>query len=394
MSVSTLASLGMAIGAPLVYADQAYSIYRKQDARGFSHDVCAVLLLANITRCFFWLGERFEFALLLQSILMIAAQLGLLYLCIRFKPVTRFSKSISSDGARVVFNADEDQQPPQTSQPSRSTTQDLMDVHPAEQEEDQLYADKQPLLVTLGSLFRGNSYGRLSSTDPTTSAGGLPPPNTSSRTRSLMAALKPSGSRPLNFWQWADYNSYLVFLALFSLLLLLLYVIFSSSTTFIAVLGYVALGLESTLPIPQLIANHRRKSLAGFRASVLLGWLGGDSFKLLYFVLRSSPVQFTSCAAFQLSIDLAILAQSRVYRQNTERDEEAMRSNAQPNTQQQRAQDEIEEDEHVPTTSQPKPKNKQKQKQKVASEEDELLDPHHVIAIEADDEGDLSNSRT
>ncbi|SPO47932.1 uncharacterized protein PSANT_05620 [Moesziomyces antarcticus] len=384
----------MAIGAPLVYADQAYSIYRKQDARGFSHDVCAVLLLANITRCFFWLGERFEFALLLQSILMIAAQLGLLYLCIRFKPVTRFSKSISSDGARVVFNADEDQQPSQTSQPSRSTTHDLMDVHAAEQEEDQLYADKQPLLVTLGSLFRGNSYGRLSSTDPTTSAGGLPPPNTSSRTRSLMAALKPSGSRPLNFWQWADYNSYLVFLALFSLLLLLLYVIFSSSTTFIAVLGYVALGLESTLPIPQLIANHRRKSLAGFRASVLLGWLGGDSFKLLYFVLRSSPVQFTSCAAFQLSIDLAILAQSRVYRQNTERDEEAMRSNAQPNTQQQRAQDEIEEDEHVPTTSQPKPKNKQKQKQKVASEEDELLDPHHVIAIEADDEGDLSNSRT
>ncbi len=397
MSVSTLASLGMAIGAPLVYADQAYSIYRKQDARGFSHDVCAVLLLANITRCFFWLGERFEFALLLQSILMIAAQLGLLYLCIRFKPVTRFSKSISSDGARVVFNADEDQQPSQPSQPSqssRSTTQDLMDVHAAEQEQDQLYADKQPLLVTLGSLFRGNSYGRLSSTDPASSASALPPPNTTSRTRSLMATLKPPGSRPLNFWQWADYNSYLVFLALFSLLLLVLYVVLSSSTTFIAVLGYVALGLESTLPIPQLIANHRRKSLAGFRASVLLGWLGGDSFKLLYFVLRSSPVQFTSCAAFQLSIDLAILAQSSMYRQNTERDEEAMRTNAEPNAQRQRAQDEIEEDQAVPSTPKTKSKQKQQPKPKVASEEDELLDPHHVIAIEADDEGDISNSRT
>jgi hypothetical protein len=31
-------------------------------------------LIANITRCFFWLGNRFEFALLLQSILMILAQ--------------------------------------------------------------------------------------------------------------------------------------------------------------------------------------------------------------------------------------------------------------------------------------------------------------------------------
>ncbi|CDW99693.1 hypothetical protein, partial [Sporisorium scitamineum] len=73
-----------------------------------------------------------------------------------------------------------------------------------------------------------------------------------------------------------------------------------------------------------LIANYRRKSLAGFRASVLVGWLGGDSFKLLYFLLRDSPVQFTSCAVFQLGVDLAILVQSRVYREQTVRDEEAM----------------------------------------------------------------------
>jgi hypothetical protein len=62
-------------------------------------------LIANITRCFFWLGDQFETPLLLQSILMILAQvssspcmtrswkpipqvfqLALLYICIRFKP--------------------------------------------------------------------------------------------------------------------------------------------------------------------------------------------------------------------------------------------------------------------------------------------------------------------
>jgi hypothetical protein len=31
-----------------------------RDSTGFSRDVCAVLLIANITRCFFWLGNRFE----------------------------------------------------------------------------------------------------------------------------------------------------------------------------------------------------------------------------------------------------------------------------------------------------------------------------------------------
>lgn len=429
MSISTIASLGMAIGAPLLYADQAYSIYRKQDARGFSHDVCAVLLIANITRCFFWLGERFEFALLLQSLLMIAAQLGLLNLCIRFRPVGRWSKSISSDGARVVFNADGDEEGDRAggSANAREPERDLMRLNVGSEqhgeEEEEGYADKQPLLVTLGAMFRGNnsnsSYGQVSSTDPHSSV--LPQPSTTpatntastSKFRSVLSHLNPANGRPLNLWQWSDYNSYLIFLSLFILLLSLLYLPFSSSSTFISLLGYLALGLESTLPIPQLISNYRRKSLAGFRASVLVGWLGGDSFKLLYFVFKGSPAQFTSCAIFQLSIDLAILAQSRLYKEKTEREEEEMRKNAEAK-QARRAngragsgEGDIEGDitDELPprttTSSSGKKQNKGKGRGKnnspTAREDDGLLqDPHHVISIEADendDEGDISNSR-
>ena len=112
--LSTLASAGMAVGAPLVYADQTVSIVKKKYAlsltpldsgshkstvqrfygvfsrrlcssvRGF-YLLCCLLtnwlsrLLANITRCFFWLGERFEFALLLQSLLMILCQVRFIY---------------------------------------------------------------------------------------------------------------------------------------------------------------------------------------------------------------------------------------------------------------------------------------------------------------------------
>ncbi|EIW79174.1 hypothetical protein CONPUDRAFT_59269 [Coniophora puteana RWD-64-598 SS2] len=76
----------MAVVPPLVYADQAISIIRREDSTGFSRDVCAILLLANITRCFFWLGEPFELPLLFQSIFMILSQLALLYICIRYRP--------------------------------------------------------------------------------------------------------------------------------------------------------------------------------------------------------------------------------------------------------------------------------------------------------------------
>lgn len=214
--LTTMASVGMAVGPPLVYADQAVSIIRKKDSTGFSRDVCAILLIANITRCFFWLGNHFEFALLIQSILMILAQLALLYICIIYRP-------------------------------------------------------------------------RLS---PETIGGS---------------------SRPLSFWQWTTYTQYIEFLAGLILCQAILFLIFGRSEIFISFLGFIALGLESTLPIPQLISNYQQRSLYGFRMSTLVGWAGGDSFKTVYFFMQNSPLQFKVCAIFQLSVDCAIVIQRLMY---------------------------------------------------------------------------------
>lgn len=207
----------MAVGPPLVYADQAYSIVKRRDSTGFSRDVCAILLIANITRCFFWLGERFEFALLIQSVLMILAQLALLYICIRYRP-------------------------------------------------------------TASSEAHGGT-----------------------------------SNRPFSFWQWKLYSQYIEFLAALILVLTIAVLIFGRMQWFIASLGFIALGLESTLPLPQLYSNYKHKSLYGFQMSTLIGWVGGDSFKTVYFFLQGSPLQFQVCAVFQLSIDFMIVAQRIIY---------------------------------------------------------------------------------
>ncbi|KAJ7695134.1 hypothetical protein B0H17DRAFT_1159014 [Mycena rosella] len=214
--LSTVASIGMAVGPPLVYADQAFSIVRKRDATGFSRDVCAILLIANITRCFFWLGDRFEFALLFQSLFMILAQLALLYICIIYRP-------------------------------------------------------------TISPENLGGS------------------------------------SRPFSFWQWSTYTEHVEFLAGLILFQAILFLILGGFPIYVAILGFVALGLESTLPIPQLISNYKQRSLYGFRMSTLIGWAGGDAFKTAYFFWQGSPIQFKACAVFQLSIDLAIVAQRLMY---------------------------------------------------------------------------------
>ncbi|KAF8513477.1 hypothetical protein JB92DRAFT_219675 [Gautieria morchelliformis] len=88
-----------------------------------------------------------------------------------------------------------------------------------------------------------------------------------------------TSSRPLSFWQWPDYRNYIEFLAALILCHAIAYLIFGRSQWFIQTLGFLALGIESLLPVPQLISNFKQRSLWGFRLSTLLGWLGGTRSK-------------------------------------------------------------------------------------------------------------------
>ncbi|BEI92985.1 uncharacterized protein CcaverHIS019_0506130 [Cutaneotrichosporon cavernicola] len=230
--IGTLASIGMAVGPPLVYVDQAASIIRKRDSSGFSKDVCGVVIIANIIRVFFWLGERFELALLVQSVLLIISQLALLWICLYYTPLP----------APGIAIGDEEE------------ADELLDH---EEEE-----------------------------------------------------IKPS--RPFNFWQWPRLGSYLEFLAGLIVLLTITHVILGRFKWYIGTLGFVALSIESTLPIPQFLSNYRRKSCYGFRSSTLAGWLFGDMFKTGYYFVRNNPLQFKVTGILTICWDLAVLAQ-RIY---------------------------------------------------------------------------------
>jgi len=211
-----VATIGMAIGPPFVYLDQIISIIRKKDSTGFSRDVCAILLIANIFRIFWWIGKRFEYALLIQSLLLIVTQLVLLYICVIYRPATK-----------------------------------------------------------------PDSYGL--------------------------------SKRPFSFWQWTSFSRYIEFLVALTLCLAILELIFGRKQWFIDTLGFIALAIESSLPIPQLISNFRQKSLYGFRFTTLLGWFAGDGFKTAYFFYKDQPLPFKVGAIFQLSIDTAIVVQRFVY---------------------------------------------------------------------------------
>ncbi|KAI9223698.1 hypothetical protein BC828DRAFT_332464, partial [Blastocladiella britannica] len=65
------------------YIDQYRTIAAAKDTGTFNHATCGVLLVCNTLRVFYWLAAQFSVVLLVQSLVMIVAQLALLELCVR-----------------------------------------------------------------------------------------------------------------------------------------------------------------------------------------------------------------------------------------------------------------------------------------------------------------------
>ena len=119
-----------------------------------------------------------------------------------------------------------------------------------------------------------------------------------------------SEPRPYNFWQWRPQRPYWEFLMYFFLSCSALQLLLGSSSIFIVLQGYFALGIEALLPIPQVLQNQRTKSCHGFRLSVLASWILGDVMKqIFFFTAEHIQLQFKLCALFQMGMDIFLCYQ-------------------------------------------------------------------------------------
>lgn len=127
-----------------------------------------------------------------------------------------------------------------------------------------------------------------------------------------------AGKRPFNFWRWNNAKPYFQFLAyLFGgLFVIHVFLPFISRTPFyITLLGYVGLAIEAFLPVPQILKNHNARSCKGFRLSVIINWLAGDTMKMSYFFLSKEfvPWPFRLCGIFQACCDTYLGLQYYMY---------------------------------------------------------------------------------
>lgn len=126
-------------------------------------------------------------------------------------------------------------------------------------------------------------------------------------------------SRPYNFWQWKSPKPYWQFLLSLFIILTGFELLFaprpSLYASYSAFIGYLGLGIEATLPIPQVLKNSRMRSCKGFRFSVLASWIAGDIMKMFWFFSATNPIpwSFKLCGLFQMGCDFFLGFQYWVY---------------------------------------------------------------------------------
>lgn len=118
---------------------------------------------------------------------------------------------------------------------------------------------------------------------------------------------------PQHFWKWTYFSSYLQFIVVITCCGCLLTYLFGNFIIYTEALGCLALCLEATLGIPQLIRNFQNRSTYGMSLSMVMLWLLSDVGKSVYFVIRKSPIQFWLLGFAQVATDIAIILQVLVY---------------------------------------------------------------------------------
>jgi solute carrier family 66, member 2 len=275
MSIAFLVAAAMAVLPATVYIDQFGKLAKDRAARreslqnaawrAFDHRTCGLLLVSNIVRLFYCVAMIVPFALELrvQSVLLIITQFLLLrqYLLARSRGSRHRTGSVSdSSNTSTVSSIDSE---------TGSAVPNNVPM---------LFTSSSSAISSVGSNYR------------------------------LMSWVS-------SFWKWESYTPYVTTCMILVVMLAAAQLagIPQLWPGYESILGYTALGIEATVPVPQAYNNWLRKSTSGMSFFMLLGWFGGDAFKTSYFVRTGAALPFLVCAVIQLSIDVFIGLQMAYY---------------------------------------------------------------------------------
>ncbi|EAR97330.2 PQ loop protein (macronuclear) [Tetrahymena thermophila SB210] len=116
------------------------------------------------------------------------------------------------------------------------------------------------------------------------------------------------------FWRWQDIRSYVESVITFTVFFTLVTLMFVHNYAAVQIIGMISAMIEATLGFPQMIKNYQNQNASGISYGLIGSWFLGDFSKTIYFIYKSAPLQFTMCGVIQLTVDILIILQMKVYK--------------------------------------------------------------------------------
>eukprot|EP00796_Vickermania_ingenoplastis_P003957 gene3957-2820_t len=365
--------IGLVVGPHLGYLFQFLDMRRSHSAAGYARLVSMILLISYTLRIFYYFGEHFATALLLQSCGGIIVHASLIYYVLALEeqqwPLDGPPDGEGSwDNAYEAFGSGPESHGAYQPLTRANNNAAGSDGH-VKSEEGQLDADGLPLLHPMdAALFNqghGASGGAVSNEDTkhdeepvatlsqANPAGASPEgyvqlgsPETvdvpvevaeswENEGPSIIPALETDGRRGAGPASNGSVLSLLLtvegaleaklhrvlpgsflitYVSAFAagFLIFPFYYLITRHIFRISgapLVGYTALSFEAMLVLPQIIKNARRQSTQGLDRVLVATWLLGDAIKMIYFAVLHQPLPFLFCGSIQLMLDAVVVFQ-------------------------------------------------------------------------------------
>ncbi|KAK7194346.1 PQ loop repeat [Novymonas esmeraldas] len=306
------------------YVSQYMEIDRSRSFAGYAPVVSLILLTSNTLRVYYYIGNHFLFALLCQAVVGIAVHGALLWKVLEVQAQQLPNHQVDDMyyreyGAAAIAAPSSGEAGLTTSGSTQVAGAPAAAKGSSSGEADAAAASSSHAAAAAAAAMWQTPAGEARSGyydgDASPAASGGACGALEACLRVLFRLEDGIESRLLRHTPLQFVCSYVVTAAVVLATVLLYYVsigrVWGSAAE---VVGYTALGIEALLVLPQILRNARRRSTEGLTMLLILTWVGGDVVKVIYFVYAEQALAFIVCGAFQIGLDVVVVAQLIYYR--------------------------------------------------------------------------------
>ncbi|KAG5499654.1 hypothetical protein JIQ42_05129 [Leishmania sp. Namibia] len=322
--------IALVIAPHIGYGAQYVEIHRTRSIEGYAPVVSLILLTSNTLRVYYYIGNRFLFALLCQAIVGIAVHgvLLLKVLEVHVQQVLRaqISELYNGSSAAVIAAAAEEA-PTGAAASDAAVGVAARKQDPAADDGDDTTPSPQTEVPAIEwPTSSSEVYNGLVSSGETPPSSAPPVGIKSVASKFLLLLFFIEDCIEAHLLRHTPLQfacNYVITGALALGTVLLYYLSIGRVWKYAAdVVGYTALGIEALLVLPQILRNARRGSTEGLSMLLILTWVGGDVVKVTYFIYAKQSLPFILCGCFQALLDVVVVAQLIYYRFISKRESE------------------------------------------------------------------------